>query len=352
MREQILDRNGQVVVRVEQARRTRDDAVAVTIRIVAPSHVEAILESDQGGHRIGRGAIHANLAVMVESHEGEGGVRVGVDERDVELVGLCDRNPERQGAAAHRVSAEAQPSTLDRLDIDHIAQVLDVGPDEVVVMDVTGAACGCQVHAADRLQPLGQDLVGAILDDLGHAGVRRAARGWIVLEAAIRWGVVRRRDDNAIGHTAFVAAVVGQDGMRDDRRRREDVVGLDHHMDFVRRENLDRRVDCGSRQRVAVHADVQGAIVTLSPAILGNGLRNGGDMIVVEALAERLSAVARGAEGHRMGRIPRLRVQVIIGRKQLVHINKILCRRRLAGKRVSHRNPPYQYKGNRGSYIK
>jgi len=305
--------------------------MAVAIRIVAPGHVEAILEPDQGGHRIRRRAVHADFAVMVESHEGEGGIRVRVDERDVELVGLCNGNPERQGAAAHRVSAEAQSRGLDRLDIDHVAEVPDVGPDEVVIMDVAGAACGCQVHAAHRLQPLGQDLIGAILDDLGHAGVRRTARGRVVLEAAIRRRIVRRRDHNAISYAALVAAVVGQDSVRDDRRGRENVIGLDHHVDFVRRENLDRSVDRGPRQRMAVHADVQGAVVALALAVLGNGLRNGGDMVVIEAAGERLAAVAGGAERHRMGRIPRLRMQIIIGCKQLVHINKGFCGRRLAG---------------------
>jgi len=82
---------------------------------------------------------------------------------------------------------------------------------------------------------------------------------------------------------------------------------------------------------MAVHADVQGAVVALALAVLGNGLRNGGDMVVIEAAGERLAAVAGGAERHRMGRIPRLRMQIIIGCKQLVHINKGFCGRRLAG---------------------
>ena len=71
MREQIVDRDREVVVGVHQPGGGRDDAVAVDVGIVAPGDVETLLEADQARHRIGAGAIHADLAVVVQGHEGE-----------------------------------------------------------------------------------------------------------------------------------------------------------------------------------------------------------------------------------------------------------------------------------------
>ena len=50
-------------------------------------------------------------------------------------------------------------------------------------------------------------------------GVRRAAAGRVVLEAAVGRRVVRRRHHDAVGERVRVLAVPGQDGVRDGRRR-------------------------------------------------------------------------------------------------------------------------------------
>ena len=47
MREQVADRDREVVVRVHQARRRRDDAVAVGVGVVAERDVVPVLELDQ-----------------------------------------------------------------------------------------------------------------------------------------------------------------------------------------------------------------------------------------------------------------------------------------------------------------
>src|SRR5262249_11525496 len=54
MHEEIINRRRQVVIGVHQARLAGDDAVPVTVGVVAESNVEAIFERDQFGHRIRR----------------------------------------------------------------------------------------------------------------------------------------------------------------------------------------------------------------------------------------------------------------------------------------------------------
>ena len=69
MGEQIADRHGEEMIGVHQPGRRRDDAVAVGVGIVAEGDVEVVLELDEPGHGVGAGAIHADLAVMVDGHE-------------------------------------------------------------------------------------------------------------------------------------------------------------------------------------------------------------------------------------------------------------------------------------------
>ena len=71
MREQVVDGHGQVVIRIHQADRRRDDAVAVGVGIVGEGDAELILEADEPGHRVGARAVHADLAVVIDGHEGE-----------------------------------------------------------------------------------------------------------------------------------------------------------------------------------------------------------------------------------------------------------------------------------------
>ena len=91
--EQVRDAGGEVVVGVEQAGARRDDAVPVGVGVVGERDVEAVLELDQAGHRVRRGAVHADLAVPVDGHEREGRVDLVVDDRQVEPVALGDRPP-------------------------------------------------------------------------------------------------------------------------------------------------------------------------------------------------------------------------------------------------------------------
>ena len=62
---QILNGHSQVVVGVHQAKVWRDNAVAVGIGVVASCDVELRAVVHQGRHGVGRGAVHADLAIGV-----------------------------------------------------------------------------------------------------------------------------------------------------------------------------------------------------------------------------------------------------------------------------------------------
>ena len=59
----------------------------------------------------------------------------------------------------------------------------------------------------------GDDVVGAVFDPFGGGGVGGAAVGWVVLEAAVLGWIVRRGDNDAVGHVALASVIVGEDGV-------------------------------------------------------------------------------------------------------------------------------------------
>ena len=85
-----MNRHGEIVIRIHQPDRGRNDTVAVDIGVVAEGNRKAVLEADQTGHRIRAGAIHADLAVVIQRHEGKRRIHRRIDDLDVESVGLGD----------------------------------------------------------------------------------------------------------------------------------------------------------------------------------------------------------------------------------------------------------------------
>ena len=134
-----------------------------------------------------------------------------------------DRRPVGDARAAERVDAEAQPAVADDGEVDDGGQVVDVGRDVVVAVDAVAV-----LRALDVAQLVLQQRVGLALHPAGDVGVGRPAVGRVVLHAAVLGRVVRRGDDDAVGLAGAAAAVVGQDRVRDRRRGREAVVGVDH----------------------------------------------------------------------------------------------------------------------------
>ncbi len=239
--EQVPDGSSQEVIGVHQPDAAGDDAVAVVVRVVAEGDVELILELHQAGHRVGRGAVHANLAVVIQRHEREGWVYPWVYHVQVESVGLGDRLPEAHARAAHGIDTDLQAGRLDGRHVDDSAQLLHVGPDVVVLMRGRGSHRLFEGYPLDILQSVGHDLVGAVLDCFGDASIGWPARRRVVFEAAIAGRIMGWSDHDPVSQPYGAAAVVGQDSMRDDRGRRISQALLDDDIHPVGGKHLDGR---------------------------------------------------------------------------------------------------------------
>ena len=129
---EVVDGDGQIVVGVHQPRARRDDAVAIGVGVVPERDGETIAQREQAGHRVGAGAVHPDLAVVVERHEREPRVDGLVDHLEIQAEALGDAGPVLDAGAAHRVGAELDAAARDRVDVDDLGQILDVGGQEIV----------------------------------------------------------------------------------------------------------------------------------------------------------------------------------------------------------------------------
>src|SRR5262249_49812323 len=156
----------------------------------------------------------------------------------------------------------------DRLHVDDGGEVVDVGRHQIDGVGGGGAqrlGVGQAFHVAVTAL---EDLVGALLHDVGDVGVGRAAVGRVVLEAAVGRRVVAGGDDDAVGQAGRAALVVGQDGVRHDRGGRESVVVLDPHIDAVGRQDVEGGALGGIADGVGVLAHDERAGDALGGAVL------------------------------------------------------------------------------------
>ena len=188
------------------------------------------------------------------------------------------------------------PLGADRVDVDDVRQVGDVGVHVVVALRALQRPG--QRHPLHRLEPVAQDLVGALGDHAGGVGVGGAAVGRVVLEAAVARRVVRRGDDDAVGQVAVAAAVERQDRVADRRRRGVAVGRIDHRHNVVGGQHLQRRHPGRLGQRVGVAADEQRPGGALRGPVLDDGLRGRQDVRLVERGVQARPAVPRRAERH------------------------------------------------------
>ncbi len=138
MTEQVENRGAQEVVGRQEARAAGNDSMPVMVGVAGKSEVELVLESDQRLHGPDRGRIHPDLAVPVDGHEPESGVHALVDDGEVESVAFGDPRPVMDPGTPQRVDAEVKPGALDRLQVDHLFEIGDVGTDVVVPMGGRG----------------------------------------------------------------------------------------------------------------------------------------------------------------------------------------------------------------------
>ena len=173
--------------------------MAVVIGIAGAGDVEAILDVEQTLHRVGRGRIHADAAVPVDRHEAKRRVDPLADHRQVEPVTLGDPPPVVHFRAAKRIDADADLRGADRLHVDDVPEVGDVGIQVIVAAHRRRTQHLCVSDAPDALKSVLEKAVGGGLNPVGDVLTGRPAVWWVVFEAAIVGRVVRGRHDDAVG---------------------------------------------------------------------------------------------------------------------------------------------------------
>ena len=248
-----------------------------------------------------------------------------------DLVALDDRLPILNSGAAQRVDPDAHARCADRFQIDDIGEVGDIGRDVVIGMNARRLAGALIGHAHDTIEFLDEEFVRGFLDPACHVDIRRAAVGRIVFEAAFVGRIVRGADHDPVREPRLTAQIVGQDRVRDHRRRRIAAVLVDHRFDAIRREHLDGGSESSFRQRVRVHAQEQRPVDAGVAAVKADGLGDGQDVRFVERGGKRRAAMPRGAECDALGGNRGVGYEREIGRHQAGNIDQQRRRDRLAG---------------------
>ena len=157
---------------------------------------------------------------------------------------------------------------------------------------------GDSLHAR---QALGQEPVGLGLDPGGDGRPGGPAAGRVVLEAAARRWVVRRREHDPVRQPHRAPAVVPEDRVRHGGGGRVFLCAGDHDLHPIGRQHLERGGKGRHRQRMGVHAEKQRTGDLLLFPVPADRLADGEDVALVERPVERGPAMARGAEAHPLG---------------------------------------------------
>ena len=243
--------------------------------------------------------------------------------------------------AAERVNRELEAGGANGLHIDDVAQVSDVRQDEVVPVRRVRAESSLEPHPFYAGIAAPQKVIGAVLDPPGHVDIGRTSVSRVVLEAAVLRRVMRRGDDNAVGELLASPAIVDEDRVRDDRRRRHPVVLLDDGVHAVGGEDFERRALGGPGKRVRIPPHEQRAIGALQAPEVADGLGDGQNMGFVERAAQRRAAMPAGPEAHSLFGVVEIGPAFEIFAFEAGQIDQHLRGRRLAGKgREGHLQVP------------
>ncbi len=167
-------------------------------------------------------------------------------------------------------------------------------------------------QAAHVPQPARHDFVRAFLDRGRFGTARRTAMRRVVLEAAVRRRIVRRRHDDAVRKPRNPSPVVCKYGVRHGRRRRDKIARRKPRGHAVRGKHFNRSPVRRRRQCMRIHADEKRPVDTAARAVFADGLRDRGHVIFVERAVFRFAAMPGSPERHRLRGIARIRFCRII----------------------------------------
>ena len=309
--------------------RRRDDPVAIGVGVVGEGDVEAVARARSG--RPSRRATSSPSGSCRPSRAGTkrkvGSTRV-VDDRQVEAVALGDRGPVGGARAAERVDAEAQAARADRVEVDRPREVVDVGRD-VVAAAGPAAPRPARTRARRRSPASSSALASRSIQPVTSVSAGPPCGG-LYLKPPSSGGLCEGVTTMPSALPPSAAAVVGEDRVRDDGRRREAVRGVDDDVDAVRGEHLDDGRAAGSESACVSRPRNSGPSMPCCARGSGRPPRSmASDVRLVER--RRRSDVPRWPEvpnaTRRLRRIP-------IRGQQRVDVDQVLGPRERAGARV------------------
>ena len=323
MREQILDSDRQIMVRIHQARR-RDDAVTVIIGVVSEGDIVFVFDLEEICHSERRRAVHANFAVVILRHKAERIINVGIDNLEpFDAVSLRNRHPIIQSRAAHGIGADVQAGFSDRVHVNDACQCLDVRHDIIEEVNVIHLDGFLERNAFNLADALFDQLVGAVLNFGRGLGACGTAVGRIIFDAAVGRRVMRRSDDHAV--SLFVgAAIVFENLTGDDRSRNGSILILQNDLNAVGGKNFDAGTERGLGERVSVGADVERSLHSFCRAVLIDCLSDCKDMLLVETVLGRAAAMPRGTERYLIGRVFGIGFESVIITDQCRNVDDVL----------------------------
>jgi hypothetical protein len=164
---------------------------------------------------------------VVKGHEREGRIDYRIGDGDVQAIDCVDRLPVFQRGSPKRIDRECKPSASDRIHIDDLPQVVDIGYHQIVFVRCLGTDCDLARKPLDANIAVAQQRIGPILDPLSNVGIGRAAIARVVLDPTVLGRIMRWREDDPVCQPIVPTAVVYKDGVGDYGRRRVAIVSLD-----------------------------------------------------------------------------------------------------------------------------
>src|SRR5665648_47428 len=164
---EVVDGYRKIMIGWEQSRTSGDNPMPVMVRITRESEVVLIFQADQALHRIGRGGVHADLAVPIHRHETKGGIDGFIDDREVQPIAFGNRLPIVDPGPAEWINPQADPGIANNSHIHHKRELIDVSIEIIVAM-----CCGCPQGFLERdslytFKPTLQKLVCFRFDPVG-----------------------------------------------------------------------------------------------------------------------------------------------------------------------------------------
>ena len=268
------------MIRVHQASHIHN-AVPVGIRVVPEGQIKPVLNVQQIGHGSRTRAIHPNFAIVVRRHECKLRVLLPVNHLQVQPVSLCYGIPHRQCRAPHGVNTQFKATRGNRGHIHHLRQAIHV------VRHIVPRLGRNNRHPARRgfhpYQTGLQQGIRPVFNPSSCIRARRPAVWAVVFNTAIFRRIVGGRNNQAIRQLVGTGAVMGQNGMRHQRRWRI-ATGSIHTRDHsVAGQYLKHRVHSHIRQSVGIFAHIKGAANALPGAPFHHRLSDGEYVVAVKA---------------------------------------------------------------------